>query len=236
MKTIFSALLPKLTLAVAFTLAACSSDPDEEPKEPTTNPWNGKTYLLDLQERDWAEPRGIGRDVDPFVPTFMLRVDSDARDAFPVTVGTLDLTGAQDACTKTAVLDATASPPSAVIGPSAFGIHLEDEDDGIAVNGVIHNLVLTDVLPNGDAISEIGTLEGMMDFRELYHLFTLIDDPTPERVCQVLFDELDVPCEPCPDAEPFCLTVMANRIGAVPTDMVIEPITTTDESCVMIPE
>jgi hypothetical protein len=236
MKTSLSELLPKLTLSLALSLAACSSDPDE-PKGPTTNPWNGKTYLLDLEVRDWSEPRGIGADIDPFVPVFMLRVDGEDPEVFPVTAGTLNVAGTQDTCTETAVLNATGSPPSAVVGPSKFAVHLEDVDDGIAVSGVIHDLTLTDVFPNGKAISEIGTLQGMMDFRHIYPLFTLIEDATPERVCEVLLGELDVACEPCPDdGEPFCLTVKATGIGAVPTDMVIEPIETTDPSCVMIPE
>ena len=232
MKITFSELLPKFTLALA--LAACSSDPNE-PADPT-NPWSGKTYLLDTEVRDWSEPRGIGQDVDPFVPTFMLRVDGEEPEVFGVTAGTLDVMGAQDTCTKTRVLDATASPPSAVIGPSEFTIHLEDVDEGIAVHGVIHDLTLTNVLPNGDVISEEGTLEGMMDFRELYHLFTLIENATPESVCSVLFDTYEVPCSACPgDDEPFCLTIKATGIGAVPTDMVIEPVETTDPSCVMLP-
>jgi hypothetical protein len=237
MKSILSELLKKTSLALALTLAACSSDPEEGPTEPTTNPWNGKTYLLDLEVRDWSEPRGIGADIDPFVPTFMLRVDGEDPEVFPVTAGTLGLDGTQDTCTKTSSFAATASPPSATIGASEFTVHLEDEDDGIALNGIIYNLTLTDVLPDGDVISEEGTLEGTMDFRNIYQLFTLIDDPTPERVCSVLLEELAVECVACPtDGEPFCLTVKASRIGAVPTDMVIEPIETTDPSCVMIPE
>lgn len=231
MKITFSELLPKLILPLA--LAACSSDP-EEPKE--TNPWSGKTYLLDLEVRDWSEPRGIGADIDPFVPTFMLRADGDDPEVFGVMTGTLDLMGAQDTCTKTAVLDATASPPSSVIGPSEFAIHIQHTDEPIAVNGVIHGLTLTDVLPNGGAISEIGTLEGMMDFRQIYHLFTLIENATPESVCTVLEDTYEVPCTACPgDEEPFCLTIKATGIGAVPTDMVIEPVDTVEPSCEMIP-
>ena len=105
------------------------------------------------------------------------------------------------------------------------------------MNGVIYDLTLTDVLPNGDTISTTGTLEGMMDFRQLYHLFTLIENPTPQTVCDVLFDTYDVACVACPtDGEPFCLTVKATRIGAVPTDMDIEPVDTVEPSCEMIPE
>jgi hypothetical protein len=230
MKNTSSELLRNLFLPLGLALSACGEDP------PETNPRNGKTYLLDTELRDWSEPRGIGQDVDPFVPTFMLRVDGDKPEVFSVMTGTLDAMGAQDTCNETAVIDATANPPSNVIGPSAFTVHLEHHREPIAVRGVIHDLVLTDVLPNGNRISEEGTLEGTMDFRELYHLFDLIEEPTPARVCDVLaMNYAGVECIGCPDGEPFCLRVKAIGLGAVPTDMVIEPIETTDPSCVMLP-
>ena len=229
MKTTSSELLGKLTFPLLLALAACG-------EEPETNPWSGKTYLLDTELRNWSEPRGIGQDVDPFVPTFMLRVDGDKPEVFAVMTGTLDATGVQDTCNKTVVLDATATPPSTVIGPSEFTVHLKHHKEPIQVHGVIHDLVLTDVLPNGNRISEEGTLEGTMDFRELYYLFDLIEDATPQRVCDVLAMSYEgVECTACPDGEPLCLRVKATGLGAVPTDMVIEPIETTDPSCVMLP-
>jgi hypothetical protein len=205
--------------------------------EPETNPWHGKTYLLDITSRNWAEPRGIGQDIDDFVPNFLLRVDGDAPDAFDVTLGTADATGVQDGCNMTSVLGATASPPGVTIGPDRFPLHVQHVDEPIAVDGTIYDLTIKDVLPDGDAPSVNGELTATMDFRELYPLFTLLVDPTPETVCAAFEMTYTTTCAPCPnDGEPFCLTVKANTLGAVPSDSAIEPVAAVDPSCTPTPE
>jgi hypothetical protein len=102
---------------------------------------------------------------------------------------------------------------------------------------MIHDLTITDVLPDGDTLSVTGELRGTMDFRELYPLFTLLENPTPVTVCDAFEMTYLAPCVPCPnDGEPFCLSVMANTLGAVPTDGAIEPVDAVDPSCVPTPE
>jgi hypothetical protein len=235
-KRSFSLEFPKLLLPFVLALATgCSSEspnPDPEPAPPT-NPWNGQTYLLDVAARNWAEPRGIGQEIDDFVPNFLFRVDGESPDSFRVTMATAHEDGMQDACNKTSELDATATLPDTMIGPAEFPLHIQHVNEPIAVDGTIYNFTIKDVLPDGDTLSTTGELTATMDFRELYPLFTLLVDPTPESVCSAFEMSYSAPCEPCPnDGEAFCLTVKANTLGAVPYDGTIEPVDSVDPSCI----
>jgi hypothetical protein len=196
------------------------------------NPWNGTTYLLDIQSQDWSEPRGIGSEIDAFVPSFLLRVDGDAPDAFDVTIGTADAAGEQDTCNPTNAFGATASPPAMTLGPTQYSLFIQHTDEPVAVEGTIYDLTIKDVLPDGDTPSSVGEFSATMDFRELYPLFTLIVDPTPDKVCTLLEDSYSSACAPCPnDDEPYCLTVKAIGLGATPWSGAMEPVDAIDPSC-----
>ena len=118
-----------------------------------------------------------------------------------------------------------------MIGPSEYSLFIQHVTEPVAVQGTIYDLALKDVLPNADGTpSEVGELAATMDFRELYPLFTLIIDPTPEKVCTQLESSFSAPCIACPnDGEPFCLTVKANSLGATPAGSAIEPIDSVDD-------
>lgn len=201
-----------------------------------TNPWSNKTYLLDIDSVDWAEPRGIGKGIDDFVPSFLLHVSGDDPNAFDVTLGIVK-DGAQDRCNRTSVVGATASPPRSTIGPSQVPLFIQHASDPSAVEGTIYDLTIENVLPNGDEPADSGKLSATLDFRELYPLVTVLIQPTPDSVCASFEKTYAAPCAPCPsDGEPYCLTVAATYLGATPTDTPVEAIDAVDPSCLKTPE
>jgi len=225
LRRFFAPFLLRFTLPTLLAFAAGCTVEEE-------NPWNGTTYLLDIESQDWSEPRGIGREINDFVPSFLLRVDGDAPDAFDVTIGTADLAGEQDPCNPTNVFGATASPPAMMLGPTQYSLFIKHNVDPVAVESTIHDLTMKDVLPDGDTPSSVGEFSATMDFRELHPLFTILVDPTPEQVCTLFEDNYSSPCMPCPnDGEPFCVTVKAIGLGATPWSGAIEPVDAVDPSC-----
>jgi len=236
-RTEFPNLLPALLLPTLLALATgCSVEPNEPPP-PATNPWSGSTYLLDINEGNWTIPRGIGAEIDDFVPSFLIRVDSDEPDTFEVTMGTSLTDGVQDTCNQTSSLYATANPPGMAIGPTEFPIHIQHVEQPIAVDGMIYDLTISNVLPHEGEEGEEGVLVGTMDFRELYPLITAIIEVDPDKVCAAFLSSYpNNPCAPCPtDGEPYCMTVQAEYLDAVPNDGVIEPVNAVDPSCTPMP-
>src|SRR5262245_61433772 len=103
---------PKLTPLLLGPLlglsAACAS-----PAEPAPEP-GPKTYLLDVTEQDWAEPRGIGVEIDAFVPNFLMRIDSESA----ITLATAKTDGTQDMCNVTRTVTTTKGDAGVTIGPT----------------------------------------------------------------------------------------------------------------------
>ena len=232
----FTPLPTTLLLALA---TGCSSPETESEPAPPTNQWNGQTYLLDVTEVQWSEPRGIGKEIDLFVPNFLMRIEGESPDSFDVFMATAKADGTQDMCNLTRTLTANGSAPGAVIGPDEFPLHIEhaDEEIEMTVDGLVYDFTFTDTLPNGNTMSTSGELTATMDFRDLYELFTLLIDPTPESVCVALEESYGKPCAPCPnDGQPYCLTIKAIELGAVPSSTEIEPVSELDPSCTIPPE
>ena len=99
-------------LPLILILSGCGADPENKEPPTPTNQWFGHTYMLDITAADWAQPRGgIGREIDPYVPNFLMRIDGDAPDRFSVTMGTAKPDGTQDLCNETGVFEATAENP-----------------------------------------------------------------------------------------------------------------------------
>lgn len=217
--------LPKLaTLLLAPVLGlstACSAEPEPAAEE-------SEIYLLDVTEQDWAEPRGIGSEIDAFVPNFLMQKVSETDTTVDFLVATADAEGKQDPCNKTAMITATKGPDFVTIGPTEFPLHIQHVDEPIAVNGMIYGFSISNVLPKGNTLSEEGELVATMDFRDIYPLFTLIINPTPDSVCTAL-EESFGSCQPCPnDQGPYCLTVKAIYLGAAKRAGKITPV---DASC-----
>ena len=207
--------------------ASCSGEAE-------TNPWVGQTYLLEIPSTRWSEPPELGTEIGEFVPQFVLDVQSSSGTTLDVMVGTAK-DGQQQMCNPTAHLEGTsAAPPEVQIGPGEFPIYLRNEDHDITVNATVHDLTITNVLPDGETLAEEGELQAVMDVRELYPMFVLLMSPTPDRVCTAMEDVVGG-CEPCPhDGETYCLTIKATYLGATQlTDFALEPVdaSSVDASC-----
>ena len=231
MKTSYLPTFTPLTAAFLLALATgCTveAEPEQQPK----------TYVLDVAEEQWAEPRGIGSEIDLFVPNFLMRIEDDSSDSFDVFVATAKADGTQDLCNPTSTITASKSDTGATIGPAEFPLHIQHVDEAdIAVDGAVYDFTLKDILPNGNTMSTSGELTATMDFRDLYPLFTLLIEPTPEAVCTALEDSYKEPCAACPnDGQPFCLTVKAIELGARPNNAAMQQVDTVDPSCMPTPQ
>lgn len=241
MRRIFST--PFLALPLLFGLvSACGETTDEEP--PTTVPtgggtadttqWAGRTFILTVPQANWSEPRGLGEQIGPFVPSFLISF-VDAMGT--VTLTTANAAGQQEMCnptTSTAV--ANVPYPNSSIGPVNFPIHIKHVNEpGLQVNATIYNLALLNVIP-GEMPATDGELTAVMDMRDLYPMFTLLSsNPTPDSVCAALESGLGVPCESCPqDSAAYCLSIKAVLLGAADWQGTIVPVApgSTDASCV----
>lgn len=227
---------------LSLPLVACGGGGDDDSAtadEPS--PWAGHTYFLNIPQRNWASPRGIGKDLYGVAPAFILQVSGTKKNT-QVTLGvapgtmtdankmivmlTADQTS-QDTCgPTTAIPFSSESYPSSTIGPAQIKMHVLNAmamPAPLQVTGDVYDFKLTDVLPNGSTPSTTGKLEATMDFKQLYILFGALGDSRDwMSVCSALHDAystdtVDVSCQPCPNggSDPSCLSVSAEGIGAV---------------------
>jgi hypothetical protein len=219
-----------LALGLLPFALACGSDDEQN-----DNPWENRSYKLEIPATHWSEPPQIGNEIGAFVPAFVLQVSGSAPDDFTVMVGTADATGAQDLCSVTSEFRASsADRPSVQIGPASLAVHLVHPTQPVEVDASIYDMTMTDILPDGATPAEAGEFAAIIDARELYPLFTLLPEPSAEAVCAAL-DSYMASCVPCPsDGESFCLPLKAVDLGAnevaggsvVPVD-----VATRDPSC-----
>lgn len=231
-------------LLVTASLVGCSSPDDSSPKSEQQNAWSGHTYLLSIVQKQWSVPRGIGMDLFGVAPAFILKVNGtgnnltamlatgpgvylpDPTDKTKQVAVTLEQ-AAQDSCGVTTDIPfAGGTYPHSVIAPSgkiSMFVRNDAPTTPLQVTADVYGLKFTDVLPNGATPATTGTLEAMMDFRELYLLFASLGPTRNEdTVCASLMSHYSMPdagvvvqCEPCPDGAPYCLSVKAEQIGAV---------------------
>jgi hypothetical protein len=139
----------------------------------------------------------------------------------------------QDSCGPTSQISFSgASYPSSTIGPAHIRMHVLNTavTPPVQVTADVYDLKFTDILPYDGTTSTTGTLEATLDFRQLYVLFQALGPTrTPASVCRTMIDtytpsscapgdaSCTVACQPCPtaDASPTCLTVKAERVGAL---------------------
>jgi hypothetical protein len=198
---------------------------DENSGDDGASAWTGQTYVLAVPENNWAEPTGVGQDLGEFVPPFAIQVESAADGSYDVLLGTTDPAGAQQPCNATTRVTATsAGEPAIQIGPVEFPLYIKHvREEGLAVETVVHNFMLKDVLPNGATPSETGELTAVVDIRDIYELFTQILGRTPDSVCEALSS--NAACSPCAaDGQPYCVSLRAILLGATPSPLVLSPI------------
>jgi hypothetical protein len=224
-------------LSMTLPLAACSSGDDDAapPDGDKTSPWAGKKYFLNMAG-EWTVPRGIGRDIDAFVPSFLMDVKGTSADSLSVIIGaaqsdaTVD-TAVQNLCgpTQNVAFSGSAYPHS-TIAPPEMRVYIKNTPmtgDPVQATGNVFGFTFTDVLPPAGSTTTTGKFKASMDFRELYRLFTALVTPTPDGVCESLYEQYTptgceedptcwVKCEPCPDdGAPYCLTLEAEDIAAI---------------------
>jgi hypothetical protein len=223
-------------LSMTLPLAGCGGGDDDAAPGSETSPWAGKKYLLNLAG-EWTVPRGIGKDIDAFVPSFMLAVSGETAADLTMLIGAAaaDATPAnavQNLCGPTQKVSFSGSSyPKSVVTPADMRVHIKNtpsSGEPVQATGSVYGFTLTDVLPPAGSTTTAGKFKASMDFRELYKLFTALG-PTvsPDGVCEGLKDQYTpvgcetdpscwVACGPCPnDSAPYCLTVEAEDVGAV---------------------
>jgi hypothetical protein len=226
------------TFLVPFSVACSSGDDagDDDPVAPAANPWNGKTYLLEVSERYWSEPRGAVSEFVPYVRGFLIQVNGQTIDSYQATIATLKLNAAdvdpppapeQDLCNPTVTLNGTGNTIA-----GAIQMNIRHLTENLSVIANARNFSLVNVLPTDETLASSFT--GTLDAREISLLFTQIDaDPTPEQLCTELGKlEPPAPCQACPqDGQNWCLTLKAEHsrtFRAVETNLVIKPVTEAD--------
>jgi len=180
--------------------------------------WEGKTFLLDVPATNWAEPQGIGGDIGDFVPQFLIGVEKGTgADDLAITIGTA-VGGTQDPCNRTAQTTASkANHPKVAIGAATFPLHIVDTNQTppVVVDATIHDLAFKDVLPGGARAD--GEVAATIDATEVYPLFRLIPNPSPDEVCKALA-QVGAPCITCAHSgQTYCLRIKAVQLGTTPS-------------------
>ncbi len=212
-----------LLLTILWPLVGgCGDEAEEDAVGPES--WGEQTFRMQISAASWTQPPGWGAEIGDFVPQFVFSTGALAADSLEVTIATTDATGAQQPCNPTvSVTTATTSFPSSQLGPFDFPLYLKHIREDVAVIGTVRSMTLTNVLPGGAA--KAGELTGVLDFREIYPMFTVLMPPSPENACNALTDT-GVTCEACPqDGEPFCVSIKAVRLDAIAgTPMTLVPV------------
>ena len=191
-------LLPALLAPLAI---GCGSDDKTEDKAPT--------YLLNIPIRNWTEPEDFGEDIGVFVQQFVIRDDGDT-----ATVG-LAHDGVQDTCSKTATIPKNGNN----MGPADYEVYLPASEnamleyENVAVVATIKKFTLTNVLPSGGTPSENGEDLPDVDRVNVWPLFYKILATSENSVCGTI-EMNGGSCEDCSDGEPYCLTMVAEGLGA----------------------
>jgi hypothetical protein len=239
-------LAPSLTLAVACgggddtddTMTGSTAAPSGGTATTTTggtamdstatggdaSPWTGRTFLLTVPENNWISPEGIGPEIGPHVPSFMMMVNSGTSSSVEVTVTSADATGAQEMCTPTTMAPTTAGPyPDVQIGPFDFPVHLKTQDGSVHVNATIMGMTMKNVLPGAEP-AEDGEVVATLDMREIWPMFTILMAENGDDVCTAL-ESFGAPCQACPsDSQVYCLTIEAILLGATEVSAPVTPV------------
>jgi len=201
-----------LLACAAVACVSCASKGVEDVE------WVGHTYQLSIADYQWSEPRGLGDDIGPYIPTFLVKVEGSGNE-IDATL-TIAAGGKQDPCNKTVHVDAKAAYPSATLGPVDFGVRLVNDDPsdsnpGVEVYAQAYDFTLTDILPGAGGV---GVLQATMDAREIFPLFTLLGEgATADDLCDELMKQTSgaAECQPCPkDGKAYCLTLKSSRLEA----------------------
>jgi hypothetical protein len=145
----------------------------------------------------------------------MFRIQTVADDAMTLLTGTATDTGEQDGCTATATLEASITDnPYFETTPVDFTSYAYNKNNDVTRVATLYDMSVSGRFTDGGTKIDNGTLVATLDFQEIYELFHLLKDPTPEMVCEQTSD-YDAECGPCPsNGQPYCLQMKAELIKA----------------------
>jgi hypothetical protein len=182
----------------------------------------GNSYNLDLTSGRFVQPPDVGELLGSYLGEVTILVGVAEASASNITmVGAIGVEGAvppaQDTCEPTIdfpVADFTENPFFSV-GPDTTTFTVSD------VSVTIENLLVSGAFsPAGDYVDG-GVLAGKIDTRPLVPL--LDEEGDDNAICEIT-NSLQIPCEPCPDGEPYCLTLYVDSIVMLGLDATVEQI------------
>lgn len=206
-------------LPLTFTTSATGT--------PVSGDLTGNVYDLDLSSANVYIP------ADPTVSSLLLSlIPPELNLFFKVTgvdeganqinmIGGIGSNNIQDECTPTLPIPTAAyDNPSFVLQAPLLPIGVGDFTINIADFTLAGSFS-----PDGGAI-EGAQLVGLVDTRGLAGSISLITATGDDAVCDLIAEfELDVPCVPCADGQPYCIDIAMDGINAVKSNATFEEIT-----------
>lgn len=190
----------------------------------------GKTYIVEIPQENWTQPAGVGSEIGGYVPYFAFEITNVTGTDLEILLGTAD-GQAQDMCNKTMkVTGVVDDNPHFKIGPMDFEAIVEGDEKNVIAT--VHDMVLQGQFTNQGAAFKRGTFNGVVDFRDIYELFTLLENPTPDSICTTA-PSFGFQCEECFfDQQTYCISLMAENFKAneVP-NLSLSEVAEMDETC-----
>ena len=186
-------------------------DIDDEPIEDLTT-LETNSFILDIKEEDWTEPVGVGGEIGGYVPLFAFEIRGVDGTDLDVLMGTAD-GNEQDKCNKTESFEGVVDPnPDFIIGPGEFEAIITGEESKVIAT--VHDLTISGTFTGqGTGFAE-NVLTATVDFRDIAELFTLLTDPTADKICETA-PNMGFECEECPfDGQTYCISLKAQNFKA----------------------
>lgn len=177
----------------------------------------GKAYQIDLGSANFVEPEGIGTVIGGLLEQNILVGVTEASDTTVKMIGAIS--DADDADGDGNLEEQDPCNPTIDFPEAAFeNPHFQVGPETTTISAAGYDITIEDLEIGGDFASDAsyfggGTLSGTVDTRPLA---PLLDEGGGEgAICDLVLELEYGECQPCPaDGEPFCLTLVVNRITA----------------------
>lgn len=178
----------------------------------------GKTYAVDLGSGNFVEPAGVGELIGGLLENNILIGITEVTDSVLKIRGAISVESStdQDFCTET-----LEEFPDADFSAAPY-FEIPEGDVTLSVAGfeaTIHSLSVAGTFAADGSEFGGGELSGELDAREILPLLgdAGLDAETPDDVCNLLLG-FGVQCVPCSaDTEPYCITLVVDRLVAAET-------------------
>ena len=180
----------------------------------------GRKYILNVGSRYWVSPSGLGDEIEGVDPSLAFEIK--AVDPIKMTFQVLLTTakdGRQYTCNRTRLLTGKLLDDGERFEFDDTGeeepvqyylIVKENEDDDEVTLVSYYNILFSGRFIDEGESFEDGTMEAVLDSREMYKIFRIANVGSGEELCGLASDYL-YPCDECPDdpGEAFCMTYRA---------------------------